>query len=35
MDGAERVAKELQELGVEPSYALYDKRRDLPREREL
>ncbi|THH26679.1 hypothetical protein EUX98_g7513 [Antrodiella citrinella] len=33
MDGAERVAKELQQLGTEPSYALYDKRPDIPRRR--
>ena len=31
MDGAERVAAELQELGYEPSYAVYDKRRDIGR----
>jgi len=35
MDGAERVAKELQQLGTAPSYAIYDKRPDLPRRREL
>ncbi|TCD62476.1 hypothetical protein EIP91_006824 [Steccherinum ochraceum] len=29
MDGAERVAQELQDLGTEPSYDIYDKRKDV------
>ncbi|KAH8079421.1 membrane dipeptidase-domain-containing protein [Cristinia sonorae] len=33
LDGAERVAKELQELGTEPSYDYYDKRPDLARKK--
>ncbi|TCD62475.1 hypothetical protein EIP91_006823 [Steccherinum ochraceum] len=35
MDGAERVAQELQDLGTEPSYAIYDKRTDIGRRVEL
>ncbi|KAJ3538478.1 hypothetical protein NM688_g6516 [Phlebia brevispora] len=30
MEGAERVAKEIQATGAEPSYEIYDKRTDLP-----
>lgn len=31
MEGAERVARELQAAGKPPVYDLYDKRPDLPR----
>ena len=34
-EGAERVAKELQAKGTEPSYDLYDKRTDIPSRKEL
>ena len=35
LEGVERVMKELQAKGTEPSYDLYDKRTDLPRSRDL
>ncbi|KAI0814758.1 membrane dipeptidase-domain-containing protein [Irpex lacteus] len=34
-EGAEKVAKELQAAGAQPSYDLYDKRTDIPRKRDL
>ncbi|KAI0790875.1 membrane dipeptidase-domain-containing protein [Abortiporus biennis] len=35
MAGAEKIAKELQAAGIEPSYDVYDKRTDLPDRDEL
>lgn len=35
MAGAERVSRELQAAGMEPSYEIYDKRTDIPRGKEL